>query len=153
MNKLTRTLVNLLSSSFGSGIGCLALGFIVLCLILACRPCNFDEGITLSVSCAEVFSFDNAIPIVTKFQINAHNQKNHCKTQIYSSSLTECATGFYTTNKNDTALHTLTQIENENPPQTLYSRNCCLLFGKSSLQRNYKLKDYFHAHAFNSKSE
>lgn len=134
--------MNLLSSSFGSGMGCLAFGLIVLCLILACRPCNFDEGITLSVSCPEVFSFDNAIPIVNNVQITMNNKKKHTYAQFFSSSHIEMCNRFLALQIKTIRHHTRSHYDpNVNPPQTLYSRNCCcLLFRKSSLQRNYQVE-------------
>lgn len=135
---LTKTFVNRLSSSFGSGIGCLAFGLIVLCLMLACRPCNFDEGITLSVSCPAVFSFDIAIPIVTKFQISTYFKENHTYAPISSYHI-ERATGFFTL-QTKTIPHRKPSLRTKYAP-TSYSYLAKLLLEKS-LWAKCKLKEF-----------
>lgn len=72
--------MNLLSSSWGSGMGCFAFGLMVLCLILAWRPCN----LAFSWLESESASLDTASPIFSTF-FHSLVKYYHAYTRIFSS--------------------------------------------------------------------
>lgn len=80
IKQLTKTLVNLLSNSAGSGIGCLDLALIVDCLMLACLGCKFVgfvEETTLSGLSEGASSFEDSNPMI----VSRHRTTTHMSTQ------------------------------------------------------------------------